>query len=136
MALDLWEKKDRDAADQFRICLHGESKAISIYNAAGGGSGSQTTIFENTGKVFDGDWHKLALSARESQLTVCILPAGRHSPDQSLQGKEGRWRWCPGKVSPGQCYSLGDHQGLTAYTELNLTSAAKSYPMHNFGYVL
>lgn len=52
------------------ICLHGESKAISIYNAAGGGSGSKSTIFENTGKVFDGDWHKLAPSARESQLTV------------------------------------------------------------------
>lgn len=60
------------------ICLHGESKAISIYNAAGGGSGSKSTIFENTGKVFDGDWHKLAPSARESQLTVFAYcqPAG------------------------------------------------------------
>lgn len=72
------------------LLLHGESKAISIYSAAEEGSGSERSIFENMGNVLDGVWHKLAMG---SLLSVCV-------PHQ-----EGRWGQCPGKVSPGKCYS-------------------------------
>lgn len=66
-----WEIKDRDRADQFKLLLHGESKAIRVCNAAEEGSGSERPIFENIGKVLDGAWHKLA---RGRLLTACVAP--------------------------------------------------------------
>lgn len=63
---------DSARADQFRLRLYGESSAVDIYSAAGEASGSELTTFENVEKLFDGTWHKLALSARRNQLTLYI----------------------------------------------------------------
>lgn len=111
-----WERKDRVGADQSKLLLHREKKAISIYSAAEEGSGSERPIFQDMGKVLDGAWHKLS---RGSLLTVCVYPC------QSLQSKEGKWRQCPGKVNPGQCYSLGDRRDLVVDVEIHWISAAK-----------
>ncbi|XP_019377896.1 PREDICTED: collagen alpha-1(IX) chain-like [Gavialis gangeticus] len=69
---DLWKVKDSTRADQFRLRLYGESSAVDIYSTAGEASGSELTTFENVEKLFDGTWHKLALSARRNQLTLYI----------------------------------------------------------------
>lgn len=59
MTWDLQEIKDRDGADQLKLRLHGESKALSIYNEAEEGSGTERPIIENN--VLDGAWYKLCV---------------------------------------------------------------------------
>lgn len=50
-----------DKGQRLELRLHGESKALSIYNAAEEGSGTERPIIENMGNVLDGAWHKLCV---------------------------------------------------------------------------
>lgn len=83
------------------------------------------------GKVFDGAWQKLALSARGSQLTVLVdCQLAGTAPVSHYRARRAD-RDGALEVSPGQRYFLGNHQGLIVYVELHLTLAA-----NNFGRVL
>ncbi|XP_077209267.1 uncharacterized protein LOC143845100 isoform X2 [Paroedura picta] len=68
---DLWTITGPDGADQFRLRLFGESYMVKVYHT-GAATGDTLTTFEDAGKLFDGAWHKVALSTQENQIVLSI----------------------------------------------------------------
>ncbi|XP_058879396.1 collagen alpha-1(IX) chain-like [Acipenser ruthenus] len=68
---NLVDVKDQQGGDQFHLRLYGEIDAVDVFNAAAAGE-EKVTTFENVGRLFDGEWHKLSLSAQKSQLTLYV----------------------------------------------------------------
>ncbi|XP_051791518.1 collagen alpha-1(IX) chain-like [Erpetoichthys calabaricus] len=68
---NLLKVKDRQGRDQFHLRLYGEIDAVDVYHVGAAGD-EKVTTFENVERLFDGGWHKLALSAQRNRLTLFV----------------------------------------------------------------
>lgn len=121
-----WEIKDRDGANCSSYFFMGRVRQL--------GSAMQLKKGQAVRDPSLRTWESFGWSLAQTckgKPAHCV-----YSRCESLQSKEGSWRQCPGKVSPGQCYSLGVHQDLIVSVDLQWISAARSWPIHDFGCVL
>lgn len=68
---DLWQVSDPDEREQVGLRFQGDARSLDFFYTTLHGDQMLRT-FHNVEKLFDGEWHKLALSVKGSQVRLLI----------------------------------------------------------------
>lgn len=68
---NLWQVSDPEGRDQVGLRFQGGMRSLDFFYTSPRGSRMLRT-FSGVGKLFDGEWHKLALSVKGSQVKLLI----------------------------------------------------------------
>lgn len=68
---NLWQVSDPEGREQVGLRFQGETRSLDFFYTSPHGSQMLRT-FPGVGKLFDGEWHKLALSVKGSQVKLLI----------------------------------------------------------------
>lgn len=68
---DLWQVSDPEGREQVGLRFHGDTRSLDFFYSSPHRSQMLRT-FHGVGKLFDGEWHKLALSVKGGQLKLLI----------------------------------------------------------------
>lgn len=68
---DLWQVSDPNGREQVGLRFQGDTRSLDFFYTSPRGSQMLRT-FHGATKLFDGEWHKLALSVKGSQVKLLI----------------------------------------------------------------
>lgn len=68
---NLWQVSDPEGRDQVGLRFQGDSKTLDFFYTSPQGTQMLRT-FQRVEKLFDGEWHKLALSAKGEQVKLLV----------------------------------------------------------------
>nr|XP_032808689.1 collagen alpha-1(XXII) chain-like [Petromyzon marinus] len=71
-AWDLWVMRDSAGKELTGVRLYGEANSVEFFSADPDGAMHRAAFQAGSEKLFDGQWHKLALSVGEGQATLLV----------------------------------------------------------------
>uniref|UniRef100_S4RWH4 VWFA domain-containing protein n=1 Tax=Petromyzon marinus TaxID=7757 RepID=S4RWH4_PETMA len=71
-AWDLWVMRDSAGKELTGVRLYGEANSVEFFSADPDGAVHRAAFQAGSEKLFDGQWHKLALSVGEGQATLLV----------------------------------------------------------------
>lgn len=68
---DLWQVSDPEGREQVGLRFHGDARSLDFFYA-GPGAGRMVRTFGGVEALFDGEWHKLALSVKRGEVGLLV----------------------------------------------------------------
>uniref|UniRef100_A0A8C5B749 Zmp:0000000760 n=1 Tax=Gadus morhua TaxID=8049 RepID=A0A8C5B749_GADMO len=69
---NLWQVSDPEGREQVGLRFHGDSRSLDFFYAGPGGAQKLRSFTRGVDKLFDGEWHKLALSVRGGRVRLLV----------------------------------------------------------------
>jgi len=69
---NLWQVSDPDGREQVGLRLHGDSRSLDFFYTGPRGTQMLRSFSAGVEKLFDGEWHKLALSVKGRRVKLLV----------------------------------------------------------------
>lgn len=69
---NLWQVSDPQGREQVGLRFHGDTRTLDFFYAGPNGGAQMLRTFDKVEKLFDGEWHKLALSVKAGEAKLLV----------------------------------------------------------------